>query len=164
MLERARPFLRKAGWQLGKDYLFFPLLAGWNAPRVLAGNALANLSRNLWSFAVIFCGHFPEGTEFFAPGSLVGETPGHWYLRQIRGSANFEGGRALQILSGHLGHQIEHHLFPDIPASRYPEMAPLVRGVCERYGQPYRTGAFGAQLRSVARAIVRHAWPTNATR
>ena len=40
-----------------------PALALGNAPRVLAGNLLANVARNLWTFAVIFCGHFPDGVR-----------------------------------------------------------------------------------------------------
>ena len=51
--------------QVLKDYVAFPLLAGPGAPFVLAGNAIANLARNLWSFMIIFCGHFPEGTHEF---------------------------------------------------------------------------------------------------
>src|SRR5262252_7107708 len=62
---------------------------------------------------------------------------------QRHGSVNIEGGptfHALTASTGHLSHQIEHPLFPDIPASRYPEMAPRVRELCERYGQSYDTG------------------------
>ncbi len=36
-------------------------------------------------------------------------------MRQIRGSSNLKGSEALHILSGHLSHQIEHHLYPDVP-------------------------------------------------
>ena len=156
---RARPFLAKAGWQLFKDYVFFPGLALWNAPRVLAGNYLANGIRNLWSFAVIFCGHFPEGVRVFHPDDARDESRGQWYLRQLAGSANIEGGRWFHILTGHLSHQIEHHLFPDLPAARYPEMAPRVREVCARHGQAYCTGSFRRQLGSVLRRIVRFALP-----
>jgi linoleoyl-CoA desaturase len=159
---RARPFLRKAAWQLGKDYVLFPALALGNAPRVAAGNLLANGARNLWSFAVIFCGHFPEGARVYTPEETRDESRGAWYLRQINGSANLEGGRLLHLFSGHLSHQIEHHLFPDVPASRYPEMAPRVREICERHGQPYNTGSFRQQLGSVAATILRLAWPTAA--
>jgi fatty acid desaturase len=60
-----------------------------------------------------------------------------------------------------LSHQIEHHLFPDIPAARYPEMAPRVREICERYGQAYNTGSFGKQLGSVVGRIFRYALPRN---
>ena len=157
--ERARPFLHKAGWQLAKDYLVFPALALGNAPRVFAGNLVANLARNLWTFAVIFCGHFPEGVRLFHPDEVVDESRGHWYLRQLAGSANIEGGSAFHVLTGHLSHQIEHHLFPDLPASRYPEMAPRVRAICERYGQRYCTGSFTRQLGSVVGKILRYALP-----
>ncbi|HET9597588.1 MAG TPA: hypothetical protein VFP65_18510 [Anaeromyxobacteraceae bacterium] len=34
---------------MAKDYLLFPALALWNAPRVVAGNLLANTARNLCS-------------------------------------------------------------------------------------------------------------------
>ncbi len=44
------------------------------------------------------------------------------------GSANLTGGPLFHILSGNLSHQIEHHLFPDIPARRYAEIAEEVQG------------------------------------
>src|SRR3546814_12427929 len=46
--ERSRPFHKKIRKQLLKDYVLFPLLTFWNAPRVLLGNLIANLIRNLW--------------------------------------------------------------------------------------------------------------------
>jgi linoleoyl-CoA desaturase len=157
--ERARPFFAKARWQLGKDYVFYPALALGNFPRVVAGNLLANLGRNLWSFAIIFCGHFPEDVRFYREEEAETEGRGQWYLRQLNGSSNIEGGKWLHVMSGHLSHQIEHHLFPDLPAARYPEIAPRVREICERYGQMYNTGSFGKQLRSVARTLIEHAVP-----
>jgi NADPH-dependent stearoyl-CoA 9-desaturase len=156
---RARPLLDKARWQLFKDYVFFPALALWNAPRVLAGNWLANLGRNLWTFAVIFCGHFPEGVRVYREEETHGESRGRWYLRQLGGSANIEGGSLFHLLTGHLSHQIEHHLFPDLPASRYPEIAPRVRALCARYGQAYSSGSFRHQLGSVAARILRLSLP-----
>ena len=159
LARRARPFLRKAAWQLSKEYVALPALALWNAPRVLAGNLLANVIRNVWSFGVIFCGHFPEGVRFYTVAETENESRGDWYLRQLSGSANIEGGRAFHVLTGHLSHQIEHHLFPDLPASRYPELAPKVRAICERYGQPYNTGRFVRQLSSVARRLIANALP-----
>lgn len=157
---RARPFLAKATLQVAKDYLLFPALALWNAPRVIAGNLLANMVRNLWSFAIIFCGHFPEGVRLYSEDEARGETRGQWYARQLNGSANIEGGGLFHLLTGHLSHQIEHHLFPDLPAARYPEIAPRVREICERYGQGYNTGSFTRQLGSVIGRIFRHALPS----
>jgi fatty acid desaturase len=157
--DRARPFLTKVRWQLLKDYVLFPALALGNAPRVIAGNLLANMMRNLWTFAVIFCGHFPDGVSLFSEADTANESRGQWYIRQLRGSANIEGSKLLHVMTGHLSHQIEHHLFPDIPAARYPEMAPRVREICERYGQYYCTGSFRHQLGTVAKRILRYALP-----
>jgi fatty acid desaturase len=155
-----RPFLRKAAWLLVKDYLFFPALAFANAPRVFLGNLLANGARNMWSFAIIFCGHFPEGVAYFPEDALAGESRGAWYLRQIRGSANIEGGPLFHLFSGHLSHQIEHHLFPDIPAARYPAMAVRVRALCEQFGVPYNTGTLWKQFGSVVGRIFRLSLPS----
>jgi fatty acid desaturase len=135
---RAAPVLRKAGWQLAKDYLVFPALALWNAPRVALGNRFANGIRNLWTFAVVFCGHFPDGVRLDHPEETRDERRGDWYLRQLNGSANIAGRRGFHVLSGHLGYQIEHHLFPDLPAARYPEIAAHVHEICARYGQAYK--------------------------
>jgi linoleoyl-CoA desaturase len=156
---RSGPFVRKAAWQLAKDYAFYPALALANAPRVAAGNFLANGARNLWSFAIIFCGHFPDGVRVYHDEEIEDESRGAWYVRQLNGSANIDGGRALHVMSGHLSYQIEHHLFPTIPAVRYPELAPRVRAICERYGQLYNTGRFARQLGSVALRLLGNALP-----
>ena len=153
----------KVGKQALKDYVLFPALSGPGFLFTLAGNATANLARNLWSFSIIFCGHFPEEVETFTEEECEGEGRGHWYRRQLLGSANIKGGKAFHVLSGNLSHQIEHHLFPDIPAHRYGEMSGEVREICERYGLPYNTGRFSRQLFSVAHKIVRLALPPKRT-
>jgi fatty acid desaturase len=158
-LPKWRSFARKAARQLLKDYVLFPMLAGPAAPVVFAGNLSANGMRNVWAFLVIFCGHFPEDARMYSPDEVEGETRAAWYVRQIRGSANVRGGRWLHVLSGNLSHQIEHHLFPDLPAYRYAEVAPEVEAVCRKYGLPYATGTFGEQILSVARRILRLSLP-----
>jgi linoleoyl-CoA desaturase len=156
---RSGPFLRKAARQLFKDYVFFPAIALGNAPRVLLGNLAANLTRNVWSNVIIFCGHFPDGTRVYTEEETANETRGEWYLRQMEGSANIEGDRWFHILSGHLSHQIEHHLFPDMPAHRYVEIAPRVRAICKKYGIRYNTGSFWTQYGSVLTGLVRRSVP-----
>ncbi len=157
--EMAAAIWRKGRRQVLKDYVVFPLLAGPAAPFVLSGNLTANLVRNLWSFTIIFCGHFPEGVEEFSEEEVEDETRGAWYLRQMLGSANLTGSRLFHVLSGNLSHQIEHHLFPDIPAHRYAELATEVREICERYGLPYNTGPLRKQFGSVVKKIARLALP-----
>ncbi|ONF72267.1 acyl-CoA desaturase [Amycolatopsis sp. WAC 04169] len=156
-----RKIVRKAGRQVGKDYVLFPLLTGPLAPLTFLGNATANLTRNLWAFSIIFCGHFPADVESFTEEETENESRGQWYLRQILGSANITGGKLFHIMTGNLSHQIEHHLFPDIPARRYPEIAGEVRAICEKYGLPYNTGPLHKQLFSVAKKIVKLALPWN---
>lgn len=162
-MDEAKPLLAaiaaKAGQQARKDYLWFPLLAGPGAPFTIAGNVAANLLRNVWAFGVIFCGHFPDGVEQFTEEDLEGETRGRWYLRQMLGSANLTGGPLFHIATGNLSHQIEHHLFPDLPAWRYAAIAEEVRELTERYGLPYETGPLPRQLGQVWRRIARLALP-----
>jgi fatty acid desaturase len=149
----------KVRQQALKDYVLFPALTGPSAPFTLAGNATANLARNLWAFTIIFCGHFPDGTQEFTEEETAEETRGQWYYRQLLGSANLTGGKLFHVLAGNLSFQIEHHLFPDIPAHRYAEISVEVRAACERYGIPYNTGPLHKQFGSVVRKIVRLALP-----
>ena len=94
----------------------------------LAANFTANIVRNVWAHSVIMCGHFPEGVETFERKSIEGETHGEWYVRQMLGSANISGSPLMHIMTGNLSHQIEHHLFPDLPSNRYARDRPAGRG------------------------------------
>jgi fatty acid desaturase len=162
-LAEKRPMLAdvwsKVRGQALKDYVLFPLLSGPSLPFALAGNATANLTRNLWAFTIIFCGHFPDGTHEFTEEQAASETRGQWYYRQVLGSANLSGGKLFHILAGNLSHQIEHHLFPDLPAHRYAELSVEVREITQRYGIPYNSGPLHRQFGSVARKIVKLAVP-----
>ena len=122
-------------------------------------NFTANIVRNVWAYAIIFCGHFPDQTYTFSQEEVADETKGAWYVRQLLGAANIEGSPLFHVISGNLGYQVEHHLFPDMPSTRYAEIAPRVREICERYELPYNTGPFGKQLGTVQRTILRLAFP-----
>jgi linoleoyl-CoA desaturase len=158
-MTQLRAVAGKVGRQIVKDYLAFPLLAGPAFLPVLLGNLTANLARNVWAHTIIFCGHFPEGAEVFTEDQLDGETRGQWYVRQLLGSCNIDGGRLLHLMSGNLSHQIEHHLFPDMPSNRYAEIAPRIRALCERFGLPYTSGTLARQTGSVYKRILRLALP-----
>jgi fatty acid desaturase len=127
--------------------------------RTLAANAVANVVRNVWSHSIIFCGHFPDQTYTFSEEEVAEETRGGWYVRQLLGAANIEGSPLFHVLSGNLGYQVEHHLYPDMPSSRYAEIAPKIKDICERYELPYNSGPFSKQLFTVHRTIVRLAFP-----
>jgi linoleoyl-CoA desaturase len=152
--------VRKATKQAAKDYVLWPLLSGPSAVPAALGNLTANVARNVWSHTIIFCGHFPDGAEQFTEDQIEGETRGDWYLRQLLGSANIEGSPLFHVMSGNLSHQIEHHLFPDLPSNRYAEIAPKVRALCERFGLPYTTGPLTRQYASTWARIFRLSLPT----
>jgi linoleoyl-CoA desaturase len=160
---RVREFGIKAGHQLAKDYVAYPALTslspGATYKSTLKANAIANVIRNVWANAVIFCGHFPDGADKFTKTDMVGETKGQWYLRQMLGSANFEGGPALRFMSGNLCHQIEHHLYPDLPSNRLHEIAVRVRQICDKYDLPYTTGNFAVQYGKTWRTIAKLSLP-----
>ena len=162
--------VRAKMWKIVKrDYVVLPLVgAAVAAPfghaqdaalAVLAGNAVGNLIRNLWAWAIIFCGHFTEHIYTFSRESIEGESKGQWYLRQILGSSNIRGGGLMHLMSGNLSHQVEHHLFPDLPGNRYAEIAPRVQAVCAKYNVPYNTGSFLLQLWTVMKRIARYSLP-----
>ena len=153
--------LRKIRGQVTKDYVVHPLLSGPSFLHTVAANAVANLVRNLWTHSVIMCGHFPEGVETFAKESIDGETRGEWYLRQMLGSANIRGSKAMHVLTGNLSHQIEHHLFPDMPSNRYATIAPRIRDICDRYGLSYTTGTLPQQVASAWKQVVRLSLPND---
>lgn len=163
-LELAREFFAKAGRQVVKDYVAFPaltsLLPAATYKSTLKANVVANLIRNVWADAVIFCGHFPDGAEKFAKSNLGSETRGHWYLRQMLGSANFRAGPALRFMSGNLCYQIEHHLYPDLPSNRLREISGQVRELCDRYDLPYTTGSFLLQCAKTWRTIAKLSLPS----
>src|ERR1700752_1453273 len=162
-MERLREFSAKAGRQLAKDYVGWPavtsLSPGATYRSTLTANAVANVIRNVWANAVIFSGHFPDGAEKFTKTDMAGETKGEWYLRQMLGSANFEGGPALRFMSGNLCHQIEHHLYPDLPSNRLHEISVRVRQVCDKYDLPYTTGSFLVQYGKTWRTLAKLSLP-----
>ncbi|TQK69230.1 acyl-CoA desaturase [Nocardioides sp. SLBN-35] len=154
--------LKKIRKQATKDYVVNPALAlptGSFLP-ALAANFTANVVRNLWSHSVIMCGHFPEGVETFELKSIPEkETRGEWYLRQMLGSANISGSKLMHIMTGNLSHQIEHHLFPDLPSSRYAEVAPKVQAVFAKYGLNYHSAPLPQQVYSAWHRVVRLSFP-----
>ncbi len=157
--DELRAIGRKARSQIIKDYIAYPALSGRDWKRTLVGNLIAGVARNVWSHAIIFCGHFPDDTWTFSEEEVADESRGAWYVRQLLGSANIDGSDLFHFMSGNLSFQVEHHLYPDMPSSRYKQIAPRVKDICERYELPYNTGPFRKQWVSVQRTIIRLAFP-----
>ena len=146
---RVRGRGREAAWQAGRHAFRTTLAADFSA----------NVLRNVWAYMIIFCGHFPDQTYTFSEEEVEDETRGGFYVRQLLGAANIEGSPLFHVISGNLGYQVEHHLYPDMPSTRYGEIAPRVRAICEKYELPYNTGPLFKQLGTVQRTILRLAFP-----
>ena len=168
MQQKSRALLTKIARQVAKDYVALPAAMGLalgqrSAMTTLSGNATANVARNIWTWAVIFCGHFTEHAHIYTHLD-PNESKGDWYVRQILGSSNIQGSKLFHIMTGNLSHQIEHHIFPDMPASRYASIAPQVQAICQKYQLEYNTGRFGTQFWQVLRRIHHFSQPTTEER
>jgi linoleoyl-CoA desaturase len=163
MKRQLRQIWRKGRNQVVKDYVVYPALSGRNWKTTLTANLTANVIRNLWAYVIIFCGHFPDGAMHFTEEEIEDETRAEWYLRQILGAANFKGGPLLHILSGNLGFQIEHHLYPDLPSNRYAQISVRVRELCDKYDLPYTTGPLYRQYGQALRTILKLSLPNRMT-
>jgi len=152
-------FASKAYRELLKNYVLFPALGGLFAPKIALGNYLASTMRNIFLASVIYTGHFTERSTIFSEEEAQDGSKGARYLRQILASGNFDGGWILSTLSGHLNHQIEHHLFPTLPAWRYPKMAKKVKEICKKYDIPYNTGSFASQFKGVIKRVFTYSMP-----
>ena len=162
--KKSRALFAKLLRQVGKDYIALPAIAGLALGRrstltTLSGNITANIARNLWTWAVIFCGHFTDQAHIYTHLD-DNESKGDWYVRQILGSSNIEGSKLFHILTGNLSHQIEHHIFPDMPANRYGRIAPQVQEICRKYNLSYNTGNFGEQFKQVLARIYHFSKPS----
>ena len=105
------------------------------ATNVFINSLLAEVMTNLHTFLIIGTNHVGDDLYLFEEKAT---NKGEFYLRQILGSANFDTGTdSVDFLHGWLNYQIEHHLWPDIPLSRYQMAQPKVKALCEKYGIPY---------------------------
>ncbi|MCG8614065.1 MAG: acyl-CoA desaturase [Pseudomonadales bacterium] len=120
-----------------KEYIAFPVMAlitGYSFWKVFLANLIVDALNNYWIALTIQATHL---TEPLQPEDAV-KNKGHWYLTQLDSSVNFKGSRRMSILWGHLNYQIEHHLYPDVPSHRYPDMAIEVKDICKRHGIDYK--------------------------
>jgi linoleoyl-CoA desaturase len=67
----------------------------------------------------------------------------------------------MHILTGNLSHQVEHHLFPDLPSNRYAEIAPRVRDIFDRYGLQYHSAPLYKQVGSAWHKVIRLSLPND---
>jgi linoleoyl-CoA desaturase len=105
--------------------------------------------------------HAVEQAEFRSPDDPIEMG---WHEWQVRSTVDFCHDRGLVSrlvtwYTGGLNHQTEHHLFPRVPHTAYPDIVPVVREVCARFALPHRVqptlrqalGSHYRHLRSLGR-------------
>lgn len=114
--------------------LFLPL--GWHASLFVLMNRFgAELITNWHTFFIIVTNH--TGSDLALQKTHF-STKGEFYIAQITSSCNFStGGFWRDYFHGYLNYQIEHHLFPNLPASQYPLVKPRIQALCDKYQLPY---------------------------
>ena len=128
----------KIARQAIKDYVVFPALSGRKGfKRTLLANVTANLVRNVWSNAIIFCGHFPDQAYTYTEEEASDESRGAWYIRQLLGAVE---------------HRRRRHLPPDERQPQLPGRAPPLPGPAELALQGDRAEGEG-DLREVRPAL-----------
>lgn len=147
ILQAHRQVLRKYVPYYAYNFVLFPAIAGPMAGKVLLGNVAAEVVRDLYSAATIYCGHIGPDVKSFPAGTKA-HNRGEFYAMQVEASQNFEVPLPISILCGALDRQIEHHLFPRFPTNRLREVAPDVRKACKEHGAQYNMGSWGKVLKS----------------
>jgi fatty acid desaturase len=159
----AKRVLRKFVPYYAKEYVLFPLLAGPFFWKVMLGNWLSEMMRDVYSAATIYCGHVGEHTATYAEGTRP-KGKGHWYEMQVEASNNFEVPYVLSVFCGALDKQIEHHLFPKLPTQRLRKVAPEVKAICAEHGVRYHTDSWPRTLKKALAQIARLSGPVETLR
>ena len=128
-----------------------PLLTqpGW---RVLAGFFVFHFTLSLLLAAVFQTAHLNDRVAF--PGSEAG-AGNAWAVHQLRTTANYATeAKWVGWFTGGLNFQVEHHLFPSVSSTHYPEISRIVRDTATEFGVPYHAFAtVGAAVASHVRLV-----------
>jgi linoleoyl-CoA desaturase len=138
------------GWTVGIPLLFYPW---WVVALSFVGISYV-LSL---SMALVFqLAHCVEETASPSVAELR-EQKVVWAVHQVESTADFcPRNPALTWFLGGLNYQIEHHLFPRVPHTHYPQIARIVRRTAAEYGVRYTVQpSLWRALRSHARHLRR---------
>lgn len=116
-----------------------PTFLLWPAKQAALDLTVFHLTLGL-SLALIFnLAHAVDDTEFPEP-EITDEArvDNEWAIHELQTTVNFApGSRFLNWFAGGLNFQVEHHLFPQISHTHYPDIRPLVKQTAEEFGLPY---------------------------
>ncbi|WP_433790768.1 fatty acid desaturase family protein [Actinoplanes sp. CA-252034] len=73
--------------------------------------------------------------------------------KQVLTSRNVRGGRFTDVALGGLNYQIEHHLFPGMPAPNLRKAQPIIEAYCAEIGVPYEQTSLVTSYRQALRYL-----------
>lgn len=108
------------------------------AERVIVGLLVFHATFSITLTFVFQLAHLTDEVAFPIPaGNAIDDD---WAAHQLRTTANFATDNWLaNWFTGGLNHQIEHHLFPHISHTHYPDIAPIVQRTADEFGLPYHS-------------------------
>jgi linoleoyl-CoA desaturase len=142
---------RRSSWRdytamFGTKVVFLAVMIGipltqHSAGAVAAGAVVVAGVSGLILGVVFQLAHVVEATDF---RDLTTPVPCRWHEWQVRSTADFSQGpgpvsAAVTWYAGGLNYQIEHHLFPQLPHTIYPLIAPVVAQTCVDHGIAYNS-------------------------
>ena len=106
-----------------------------SAGYVLAARLLTELWFSLGTFCIEITNHTGADVLRFRDKP---KTRSEWYWRQIVASVNFSSpNNVTDLMHFYMNYQIEHHVVPNLPMSKYCLAKPFVNQLCLKYGIPY---------------------------
>ncbi|MDR4493292.1 MAG: fatty acid desaturase [Nitrospirales bacterium] len=118
---------------LGLPFLMQPV---WTC---VAGLMIFHLTLGLSVTLIFNLAHVMEKPSFPVPKGVTLPTfESEWAIHQLATTVNFgRDNRLLTWFSGCLNYQIEHHLFPKVSHTHYPEMSLILKRTAQEFGLPY---------------------------
>ncbi|MDB5294154.1 MAG: Fatty acid desaturase [Phycisphaerales bacterium] len=117
--------------------LFYAFVGPSAAVTVLATLIAAEVLANLYTFVLIASSHTGSDIHRFDAHS---KGRPEFYRHQFLGTVNYSRGPDLRdFVQLWINYQIEHHVFPNLPPSKYAECSRELEAICVRHGVPYRS-------------------------
>ena len=106
--------------------------------QVLIGFLVWMLSAGLILSVFFQLAHINTEAAFAVPVGNPPHIENEWAVHQVEATVDFAPHNWLvNMYTGGLNYQIEHHLLPHICHLNYPRLAPIVRATCEEFGVRY---------------------------
>ena len=102
---------------------------------VLINRVLAEFITNLHTYMIIAPNH--TGSDLFRFDHHY-KNKQEFYVNQVLGSVNYKTENDwIDYPQMWLNYQIEHHLIPNLPMTKYQEIQPKIQALCSKYNLPY---------------------------